>query len=236
MEAVLIGVLYIQQRTDIITARLQGSWRHSYEGDRQLIESVQEKYDCCGFQDIKDMVSPPTQGPASCAEEEKQKIVAKYTETAKQLHAVCGNMDSQTLGLCAKTKNPLSATPCEIPGIKQYLADCTKMHKQNHTAYVGMERYLADYAARWVGFLIKVMVLLHLHYKTVPLGNTTPGTPARPADEQQAPRKDDDRSVATTMVDRGTLVQDDDDAGRSSNARCQGLSSRHAFTTRGDQV
>lgn len=148
MDAVLVGVFYIQQRTDIITARLQGSWRHSYEGDRQLIESVQEKYDCCGFRDITDMVFPPTQGPGSCAEEEKQKIVAKYTETAKQLHGVCGNMDSQTLGLCARTNNPLSATVCEIPGIKQYLADCTKMHKQNHTAYVNKERYLANCAAR----------------------------------------------------------------------------------------
>lgn len=55
-------------------------------------------------------------------------------------------MDSQTLGLCARTNNPLSATLCEIPGIKQYLADCAEMHSQIHTTYVDMERYLANRA------------------------------------------------------------------------------------------
>lgn len=79
------------------------------------------------------------------------------------------------------------------------------------------------------------MVLLHLHYKTVPLGDTPPGTPARPANGQEAPREEDDRSVPITMVDRGTLALDDNETGGSHNASHEGVSSRCAFTTRGYQ-
>ncbi|KAL8847858.1 MAG: hypothetical protein Q9221_007109 [Calogaya cf. arnoldii] len=189
MEAVLIGVLYLKQRTDILTPRLQEDWKRWYDGDQQEINRMQQKNNCCGFGDIKDIVFPPIQGPEAYSTSEKQKIIEKHTAAARQLYAVCGELDVPTLILCAGNYD-------HIPNSK-------------------------------------VMLLIHLHCKKATSTTTTADVPARPGDEMEAQGKDDDGSLATTMVDRGTLVLGRDDEVGTANS--QELSSRNGFVAQGDQ-
>ncbi|KAL8652469.1 MAG: hypothetical protein Q9226_004253 [Calogaya cf. arnoldii] len=265
MEAVLIGVFYLKQRTDIITPLLQEDWKRWYDGDQQGINRMQQKYNCCGFGDIKDMVFRPIQGPEVCTAAEKQKIVDKHTAAARQLYDVCRKLDSRTLDLCVGTQDRATATLCENFQ-KTYLALYTELHSKNHTTYLDMDRYLSECAEahesrciwqrscsepwsrslQWfiaylmlaigVGFLVKVMLLIHLHYKKDTSTITTPDVPARPGDEMEAQGKDDDGSIATTIVDRGTLVLGGDtEPGRGYSANSQGLSSRNVIVAHGDE-
>lgn len=103
IEALLIFCFQDSYRTlnEDITFHLQRLWKSSYESDWKLILTVQEDYNCCGFQDIGDMVIPPLQDPTLSADREGKRQT-RSMDIHRLIIEACGILGCQTRGLCEK--------------------------------------------------------------------------------------------------------------------------------------